>query len=214
MNVRLLIADDHAVIRVGLANLLAKTDIEIIAQAANGEECLKLAEKHKPDVVLLDVRLPDGDGLEILKKLRLKVPASKVVMLSTYDNPTYVARAVALGASDYVLKGSTRKVIVDAILAAAAGESPSSGGELHSVARMMNTREVVDDDQTQLTGRETQVLRHLALGLSNAEVGLSLKISVETVKEHVQNVLRKLAVKDRTQAAVWAVHKGLVGGMA
>ena len=210
MNVRLLIADDHAVIRVGLANLLAKTDIEIIAQAANGEECLKLAEKYKPDVVLLDVRMPDGNGLEILKKLRQKVPASKVVMLSTYDNPTYVARAVALGASDYVLKGSTRKVIVDVILAAAAGESPSSGGELHSVARMMNTREVFDDDQTQLTGRETQVLRHVALGLSNAEIGLSLKISIETVKEHVQNVLRKLAVKDRTQAAVWAIHKGLV----
>ena len=210
MNVRLLIADDHEVIRVGLANLLAGTEIEIIAQAASGKDCLKQAEKHKPDVILLDVRMPDGDGLETLEKLRQKVPASKVVMLSTHDNPTYVARAATLGASDYVLKGSGRKVFIDAIMAAASGEGPSASGELRRMAATMSNREVSKDDQAQLTQRETQVLRHLALGLSNKEIGRSLEISVETVKEHVQNILRKLAVKDRTQAAVWAVHKGLV----
>ena len=210
MSVRLLIADDHEVVRVGLANLLARTDIEIVAQAANGKQCLKLAEKHKPDVVLLDVRMPDGDGLETLEKLRQKLPKSKVVMLSTFDNPTYIARAVALGASDYVLKGSPRKVLIDAIKAAAAGGAPSRLGELRRMAETMNSREVVADDQVRLTPRETQVLRHLALGLSNKEVGRSLEISVETVKEHVQNVMRKLAVKDRTQAAVWAVRRGLV----
>jgi DNA-binding NarL/FixJ family response regulator len=210
MSVRLLIADDHEVVRAGLARLLAGTDIEIVAQAANGKECLKLAEKHKPDVVLLDVRMPDGDGLETLEKLRHKVPNSKVVMLSTHDIPTYIARAVTLGASDYVLKGSTRKALIDAIMAAAAGQSPPHAGELHRMARTMSSRQLLDDDQVQLTPRETQVLRHLALGLSNSEIGRSLEISVETVKEHVQNVLRKLAVKDRTQAAVWAVRKGLV----
>ena len=210
MTVRLLIADDHEVIRVGLASLLAGTDIEIVAQAANGKQCLKLAEKHKPDVVLLDVRMPDGDGLETLEKLRQKLPKSKVVMLSTFDNPTYIARAVALGASDYVLKGSPRKVLIDAIKAAAAGGTPSRFGEMRRLAETMSSREVVDDDQVQLTGRETQVLRHVALGLSNKDIGRSLGISVETVKEHAQNVLRKLAVKDRTQAAVWALRKGLV----
>ena len=146
------------------------------------------------------------DLVELEPAFRYRFPDGVAVEMPGVDSARC---AVALGASDYVLKGSTRKVIVDVILATAAGQSPSSGGELHSVARMMNTREVFDDDQAQLTGRETQVLRHLALGLSNAEIGLSLKISVETVKEHVQNVLRKLAVKDRTQAAVWAVHKGL-----
>ena len=210
MSVRLLIADDHEVIRVGLASLLAGTDIEIIAQAASGKQCLKLAEKHKPDVVLLDVRMPDGDGLETLEKLRQKVPNAKVVMLSTFDIPTYIARAVTLGASDYVLKGSTRQAIIDAIKAAAAGGEPSRFGELRRMAETMNSRKVVDDDQVRLTPRETQVLRHLALGLSNKEIGRSLEISVETVKEHVQNVTRKLAVKDRTLAAIWAVRKGLV----
>ena len=210
MSVTLLIADDHEVTRVGLAALLQGSDIEIIAQTASGKECLKLAEQHKPDVILLDVRMPGGDGLQALEKLRQKVPHSKVVMLSTFDNPTYIARAAVLGASDYVLKGSTRAAIIETIMAAAAGESPSRSGELRRVAGMMNMRQVIEDDQVHLTQRETQVLRHVALGLSNGEIGRSLEISVETVKEHVQNILRKLGVKDRTQAAVWAVRKGLV----
>jgi DNA-binding NarL/FixJ family response regulator len=154
--------------------------------------------------------MPDSGGLETLEKLRQKVPNAKVVMLSTFDIPTYIARAVTLGASDYVLKGSTRKALIDAIMAAAAGGAPSRFGELGRMAETMNSREVVDDDQVRLTPRETQVLRHVALGLSNKDIGRSLGISVETVKEHAQNVLRKLAVKDRTQAAVWALRKGLV----
>lgn len=210
MSVRLLIADDHEVIRTGLATLLKGSDIEIVAQAATGKEAIKQAEQAKPDVILLDIRMPDGDGLSTLEKLRAKVPNSKVVMLSTYDNPTYIARAVALGASDFVLKGSTRDAIVETIMTAAAGESPSRAGELRRVATAMKVRQVVEDDEVPLTQRETQVLRHVALGLSNKEIGRSLEISVETVKEHVQNILRKIAVNDRTQAAVWAVRKGLV----
>jgi len=210
MSVRLLIADDHEVIRTGLAVLMSDTDIEIVAEAANGKEAVELAEQHRPDVILLDIRMPDADGLTTLEKLRVKVPDSRVVMLSTYDNPTYIARAVALGASDYVLKGSKRADIIATIEAAAAGESPSRSGELRRVAGAMKIRQVLDDDDVPLTQRETQVLRHVALGLSNKEIGRSLEISVETVKEHVQNILRKIAVSDRTQAAVWAVRKGLV----
>jgi len=133
-----------------------------------------------------------------------------VVMLSTYDNPTYIARAVALGASDYVLKGSKRDDIVATIVSVAQGDVPSRTGELKRIAAAMKVRQTVDDDDVPLTQRETQVLRHVALGLSNREIGRSLEISVETVKEHVQNILRKIAVSDRTQAAVWAVRKGLV----
>jgi DNA-binding NarL/FixJ family response regulator len=210
MSIRLLVCDDHQVIRTGLASLLAGTDIEIVGEAENGKETLRLAQKIKPDVILLDIRMPDGDGLGTLEKLRQKVPESHVVMLSTYDNPTYVARAVALGAADYVLKGSSRDDIVATIEAAAHGESPSRFGELKKIAAAMKVRQVVDDDDVPLTQRETQVLRHVALGLSNREIGKSLEISVETVKEHVQNILRKIAVSDRTQAAVWAVRKGLV----
>jgi DNA-binding NarL/FixJ family response regulator len=210
MSIKLLIADDHALIRTGLASLLAGTNIEIVAEAADSKETLKLAEQRKPDVILLDVRMPDGDGLSTLEKLRAKVPDSRVVMLSTYDNPTYIARAVALGASDYVLKGSKREDLIAVIEAAAAGESPSKAGELRRIAGTMKIRQVLGDDDVPLTQRETQVLRHVALGLSNKEIGRSLEISVETVKEHVQNILRKIAVADRTQAAVWAVRKGLV----
>jgi DNA-binding NarL/FixJ family response regulator len=210
MSIKLLIADDHELIRTGLASLLAGSNIEIVAEAANGKEAVKAAEQYKPDVILLDIRMPDGDGLGTLEKLRAKVPDSKVVMLSTYDNPTYIARAVALGACDYVLKGSKREDLITTLEAAAAGESPSKAGELRRVASAMKIRQVVDDDEVPLTQRETQVLRHVALGLSNKEIGRSLEISVETVKEHVQNILRKIAVSDRTQAAVWAVRKGLV----
>ncbi len=210
MTVRLLVADDHEVIRTGLATLLAGTDIEIVAEAATGKEAIEKAQQCNPDVILLDIRMPDGDGLSTLEKLRTAVPDSYVVMLSTYDNPTYIARAVALGASDYVLKGSSRDDLVTTITTAAAGESPSRAGELRRVASAMKVRQVIDDDEVPLTQRETQVLRHVALGLSNKEIGRSLEISVETVKEHVQNILRKIAVSDRTQAAVWAVRKGLV----
>jgi len=210
MSVKLLIADDHEVIRTGLASLLAGSNIEIVGEAANGKEAVKQAEQLRPDVILLDIRMPDGDGLATLEKLRAKVPESRVVMLSTYDNPTYIARAVALGASDYVLKGSSREDLLATLEAAAAGESPSRSGELRRVAGAMKIRQVIDDDDVPLTQRETQVLRHVALGLSNKEIGRSLEISVETVKEHVQNILRKIAVSDRTQAAVWAVRKGLV----
>jgi len=210
MSIRLLVADDHQVIRTGLASLLAGTEIEIVAEAANGKECIEQAEKVNPDVILLDIRMPDGDGLSTLEKLRAKIPDAVVVMLSTYDNPTYIARAVALGASDYVLKGSSRDDIIATITAAGRGESPSRSGELRRIAGAMKIRQAIDDDDVPLTQRETQVLRHVALGLSNKEIGRSLEISVETVKEHVQNILRKIAVSDRTQAAVWAVRKGLV----
>jgi DNA-binding NarL/FixJ family response regulator len=121
-----------------------------------------------------------------------------------------VARAVALGASDYVLKGASRLELIDTVTKAAEGKSPSRSGELERVAGAMAKTNVPIDDAIPLTNRETQVLRHVALGLSNKEIGRSLSISIETVKEHVQNVLRKITVTDRTQAAVWAVRRGLV----
>lgn len=209
MAIRLMIADDHEVIRWGLRQLLAGTDIEIVAEAAGGEEAVRKAEETRPDVILLDIRFPDIDGLEALAKMRERNIQSRVVILSTFQNPTYVARAVALGACDYILKGSSRDEIVRAIEGAASHQSPTLSGEMGAIAQTMQIRAPIEDDDVSLTQREAQVLRHIALGLSNKEIALSLDISVETVKEHVQNILRKLAVSDRTQAAVWAVRKGL-----
>jgi DNA-binding NarL/FixJ family response regulator len=211
MSVKILVADDHEMVRSGLASMLAGTDIKIVAEADNGAQAVKQAMKHKPDVVLLDIRMPDGDGLEALDKIHRELPKTKVVVLSTYDNPTYVARAVALGASDYVLKGASRKELISVILTAAEGKSPSQAGELRRVAGAMSKNGITTPkEEIPLTVRETQVLRHVALGLSNREIGRSLTISIETVKEHVQNILRKISLTDRTQAAVWAVRKGLV----
>ncbi len=211
MTVRLLIADDHEVVREGLVGLLNDTDVEIVAQANSPTEALRLARKHKPDVALLDIRMGEGgDGLTALEKIHKELPETRVVMLSAFDNPTYVARAHALGASDYLLKGCTRDQLLATIHSVADHPGPSDHGQLQSVAGTMATRQKTAGDEASLTQRETQVLRHLALGLSNKEIAKSLSISVETVKEHVQHVLRKVGVNDRTQAAVWAVRKGVV----
>jgi len=210
MGIRLLLADDHEVVRTGLASLLANTDIEVVAEARGGEEAVRLAKEHRPDVVLLDIRMADGDGLSALEAIHEALPETHVVMLSTYDNPTYVARAVALGASDYVLKGSSRQKIIETIRNAAEGTPPGPSSALGVVAGAMSEKKPLRDTESPLTRRETQVLRHVALGLSNKEIGQSLGISIETVKEHVQNILRKISVSDRTQAAVWAVRRGLV----
>jgi len=210
MSIRLLVADDHEVVRRGLATLFEGTDIEIVHEAADGAEATKAAKKHKPDVVLMDIRMPNRDGLESLAEIRKKVPDAKVVMLSTYDNPTYVARSVALGAWEYVLKGSPRQEIISAVQRAAAGQQAPVGSLLEEVRDAMRREPASPQPETPVTPREAQVLRHIALGLSNREIASSLGISVETVKEHVQNILRKIEAVDRTQAAVWAVRKGLV----
>ncbi len=210
MPVKVVIADDHEVVRKGLVSLLQGSEVKIVGEASSGDEAVKLTRKLKPDVVLLDIRMPGKDGLEALEKIRADMPSVRCVMLSTFDNPTYVARAVAAGAHDYILKGSTRAELVSSITGAASGQQPMRAGQLRRVATTMANRLATPDPDSPLTQRETQVLRHMALGLSNKEIAQSLTISVETVKEHVQNILRKIAVADRTQAAVWAVRRGLV----
>ena len=130
-------------------------------------------------------------------------------MLSSFDSPTYIARAVSAGASDYVLKTASRQAIVEAVTNAARGMPPARSGDFRRIASSMANKTVPDDIDVPLTPRETQVLRLVAMGLSNQEIADSLEISIETVKEHVQNLLRKLSLGDRTQAAVWAIRHGL-----
>jgi DNA-binding NarL/FixJ family response regulator len=210
MTVRLLIADDHDVVRAGLKSLLGDVrDIEIVADAADGDEAIRLARRHRPDVVMLDVRMPGTDGLAVLGHLRADLPATAVLMFSSYDNPTYIARAMALGAAGYLVKNAPRDEIVSAIRRVAAGESLWSREGLRKITGALSTPRASGELEAPLTKRESEVLRQLALGLSNKEIAQALNISYETVKEHVQHILRKLGVADRTQAAVWAVRKGL-----
>lgn len=210
MGIRTLIADDHQVVRSGLVRMLADSAIEVVGEATNGEEAVQMATDLKPDIVLLDIRMPGLDGLAALNRIRADLPETQVIILSTYDNPTYIARAITLGASDYVLKGSSRDALITNIKAVAAGEIVRRSPEVRKVAGALRTTSMDTNGDVGLTQRETQVLRHVALGLSNKEIGRSLNISIETVKEHVQNILRKLKASDRTQAAVWAVRRELV----
>jgi DNA-binding NarL/FixJ family response regulator len=182
----------------------------VVAEAADGGTALSLALAHRPHLVLLDVRMPDGDGLHCLARLKVELPDLPVVMFSTFDNPTYVARAVALGAAGYLLKSASRTQIIEAIQAAAAGETLWSREELRRVSGALGGPRAAADSDVPLTKRESEVLKQLAFGLTNKEIAQALGISYETVKEHVQHVLKKLGVADRTQAAVWAVRNDVV----
>jgi DNA-binding NarL/FixJ family response regulator len=210
MSIKILIADDHEVVRSGLKTLLADTDVEIMAEVATGEEAVKYTLAHQPDVVLLDIRMPEGDGLTALGRIKLDKPDMPVLMLSTFDNPTYIARSVALGANGYLLKSCTREELLAALRAASTGESVWTRDELRRVTGALATPRLAADVEVPLTQRESEVLRQLAYGLTNKEIAQALHISYETVKEHVQHILRKIGVSDRTQAAVWAVRKQLV----
>ena len=210
MTIKLLIADDHEVVRLGIKSLLVNTDITVVAAASDGEAAVAAVRKSQPDVVLLDIRMPEMDGLTALSRLRMEHPTLKIIMLSTYDNPTYVARAVALGANGYLLKATSRDELIGAIRKAAGGEDAWTRDELRRVTGALATPRMSAEVEVPLTQRESEVLRQLAHGLTNKEIGQALGISYETVKEHVQHILRKIGVNDRTQAAVWAVRKNLV----
>lgn len=210
MSIRLLIADDHEVVRHGLTSLLADTDIQVVGEATNGEEVLVRARELKPDIVLLDIRMGETDGLKALEQFRQEQPKLPILVLSMYDNPTYTARAVALGANGYLLKGCSRDELIEAIRIVAAGHDMWTRDELRRVSGALATPRLQGDIEVPLTRREAEVLAMVSQGLTNKEIAKALFISPETVKEHVQRILKKIGVADRTQAAVWAVRKGLV----
>jgi DNA-binding NarL/FixJ family response regulator len=208
--IRVFIADDHDMVRVGLKAMFAGTDIEVAGEAGTGEDAVNFVLNNDVDVVILDVRMPRGDGLNALGRIKLEKPNLPVLMLSTFDNPTYVARAVAFQAQGYLLKSCSRDKLLDAIRRVARGENIWTRDELRRVAGGLATPRMAGDVDIPLTQRESEVLKQLANGLTNKEIAQILNISYETVKEHVQHILRKIGVTDRTQAAVWAVKNRLV----
>jgi DNA-binding NarL/FixJ family response regulator len=209
-SISLLIAYPQDLIRAGLRAMLTGSPVKIVGESSDAPSTLTLAKKHKPAVVLLDEAIPGGDSFELVTKLAKALPTTKVVMLSALDNPTYMARARAVGAANFLLMGFAQKELVAAIESAAAGKAAAGPGPFAKIAASMEPRDARAARDNGLTPRESQVLSHVAFGLSNDEIARSLEISVETVKEHIQNLLRKLAAKDRTQAAVWAVKSGVV----
>ena len=209
MAIKLLLVDDHPVVRIGVAQYVSSTEIEIVGEAENGLAAIRYLETTQPDVVLLDIRMPEFDGLRCLGELKSRWPHLPVLMFTAYRSPVYLARAVALGAEGYLSKSVNRNAFLTAIRKVASGSSAWLPEDLRRVSGPIDQPGIDADLEAPLTKRELEVLKQLAFGLTNKDIAGALGISYETVKEHVQHVLRKLGVSDRTQAAVWAVRQGL-----
>ena len=207
-----LVVDDHEAARIGLTELLRGSEVSVCGTAANSQAAMDSLSEGSYDVVLVDVQMGKADGLSLLDQIRKTYPDLPVVFISAYDYPVYMARAVANGAQDYVLKSDPRELIINTLRHAVEKAAAYPGGQLDRIKSKMSESVLVDQlpSELPLTARETQVLRHVAFGLSNREIASSLRISVETVKEHVQNILRKTGASDRTDVAVRAVRLGLV----
>ena len=210
MTRKILFVDDHEIVRLGLRQVFLGSDLEIADEASSLEEGFNKFVAGKFDLVMVEVRLKGGDGLQLLARIKGHSPNQHVLIFSSFDNPTYVARAVALGANGFLLKTESEERILDAVQRTSMGENIWSRDELRRVTGSIATMRLGTESEIPLTQREGEVLKQLANGLTNKEIALSLGISYETVKEHVQHILRKVGVSDRTQAAVWAVRKNLV----
>jgi len=210
-SIRVLVADDHGVVREGLRTLLTQAGFEVVALAATGPEALRLSLEHEPHVVLLDIRMPGLDGLQVLERLREQAPHVAVILLTTYDNPTYLNRALALGAVGYLTKDADPQTIPLAVRAAVQGQAVLNQTVLRRTLEDARTLPTADEDPrwAALTDQERRVLRLVARGLNNQEIAARLHISLNTVKTHLKHIFAKLDVSDRTQAAVWAWRRGL-----
>jgi DNA-binding NarL/FixJ family response regulator len=209
MPLKIFVADDHPIVREGICKVARDAGMEVVGHVDSPDKIVESVANAQPTVLVTEVRLGGHDALKTLEKLNVEGHECSVVVFTSYSNPTNVARASALGCHDFILKTSGVDKLIAAVKNAAAGAAtPESSLLVTTKTRMRRTTS--DNVDSPLTNRESQVLRHVAMGLSNREIGKSLGISVETVKEHVQNILRKLDVNDRTQAAVWALKNGLI----
>src|SRR5215211_5272527 len=218
---RLPIVDDHELARESLQNMLSdEIDIEIVGEAANGRQALSLCSRLRPDLILMDVRMPEMDGLAATKEVKQRYPETSVMMLTMHENPDYLLEALKAGAAGYVLKDAPQGEIIEAIRRVRSGESPLDP-ELAArlLRRLASEREVrrgTHDSHTfayetePLTPRELEVLGLMKLGRTNREIAADLVISLGTAKNHVEHIIAKLRVSDRTQAVVRALELGIV----
>lgn len=201
--IRILIADDHFVVRSGLASLIhAEPDLAVVAQAADGAEAVALFLQHRPDVALLDLRMPVKSGAEAIEAIRREVPAARVLVLTAFNGDEDIHRALQAGALGYVLKSSTGDGLIPAIRAVAAGE--------HWIPRDVATRLAMRNSYEALSAREIQVLKEIAKGKANKEIAAALAISEYTVKDHLKSIMGKLHVAVRTEAVTAAVQRGII----
>lgn len=201
--IRILTVDDHPLLRKGIAALLnAEPDLELVAEASNGKEAIDAFRSHRPDVTLMDLQLPEVDGLKAIEAIRKEFPEARIIVLTTYRGDTQVLRALKAGARGYILKGYVHKELLDAIRAVHAGEKripPDIAAEL-----------AVHAGDDVLSEREVDVLRLIAGGNSNKQIADRLSIGEATVKSHVTNILSKLGANDRAHAATIGLNRGII----
>ena len=201
--IRLLIADDHLVVRVGLRSMLdTQPGMAVVAEAANGREAIELFREHKPDVTLMDLRMPIMGGVEATIAIREEFPDARVIVLTTYDGDENIYRALRAGAMAYLLKDIPRGEFLDDVRAVYSGQYCIPPAVAARLAQRM--------PYSELSSREMEVLKLIVEGLSNKEIGSALTISESTVKNHVNSILAKLRVSDRTHAATMALRRGIV----
>jgi len=210
-SIRVLIADDHPVVREGLSAMLNKQpDIEVVGEAGNGREAMEKARELGPDIVLMDLRMPEVDGVEAMRQIAATNPEIRFIVLTTYDNDEYIFKGIEAGARAYLLKDSPREDLFKAIRAVHRGESliqPAIAGKVldrfAELSRQVQVPEALSD-------REVEVLRLMADGAANKEIAAGLSISESTVKTHIQTIFQKLGVSDRTGAVTQAIRKGII----
>ena len=202
-SIRVLVVEDHHVVRQGLVALLNVVDgLEVVGEAADGVEAITQFRKHKPDVTLMDLRLPRMGGVDVIQRIRVETPQARFVVLTTYDGDEDIYKALKAGARAYLLKGMTTDELVATIRTVHAGKSHIPPAIAERLAERMGTED--------LTIRELDVLEQIVQGKSNKEIGTELDISEATVKTHINSLLGKLGVTDRTQAATAAIQRGIV----
>ena len=211
MSVKIMIADDHSMVREGLKSLLElEGDIEVIAEAVDGLDCLEKLGEHKPDVLLLYINMQNMNGLDVLKELKARKSKIKVLMLTVHNETEYLMRAVDIGINGYVLKDSESAELKRAIFAVVDGETYIQPDLIPALNAKRIERNKDEEKIEELTRRELEVLKLLAVGMYNKEIAEKLEISERTVKNHVSNIFKKLEVTDRTQAAVFAIRNNLI----
>lgn len=201
--IQVLSVDDHPLLREGIAALIGnQTDMRLVAEACNGREALELFRKHRPDITLMDLQMPEMNGIDAMSSIRGEFPDARIIVLTTHAGDVQVSRALKAGARAYLLKGSLRKELLETIRAVHAGQKRLSAEVAAEIA------EHASDDA--LTPREIDVLRLVAEGNANKEIAQHLSLTEETVKSHVRNILAKLSANDRTHAVAIGVKRGII----
>jgi DNA-binding NarL/FixJ family response regulator len=201
--IKILIVDDHPVVRDGLSAIISRrSDMQVVGEAENGSQALDLFRAHRPDVTLMDLQLPERSGVEVITTLRQEFPTARFIVFTTFDGDDDIYRALSAGAQGYLLKGTPRDTLLEAIRAIHAGRKHIPPDVAAKLAERIGYAE--------LTEREVEVLRAIVAGQSNKEIGAALSITEGTVKVHVSSLLGKLGVQDRTQAVTEALKRGIV----